>query len=82
LHQQRFNNHHNLSVDQKVSDQVAELEKESKKYREALEFYADKDNWRHLGVKRGNRFIRIDDMEMIDCSGKWGGKRARQALNK
>jgi hypothetical protein len=36
LHQQRFNNKHNLSIDQKVSDKIAELEQELATTKEAL----------------------------------------------
>jgi urease accessory protein UreF len=62
---------------QKTIDKQAERIKE---LTEALDFYADTENWTCQSVKRGNRFIKISDMEMIDCNGKWGGKRARQAL--
>ena len=83
LEQQRFNNKHNLSIDQKISDQVAELEKENKKYREALGFI---ENWNEVDIAP----------EELDCNEckyfDWCGKNideshccslvARQALNK
>ena len=47
LHQQRFNNKHNLSIDQTVADKIKELEAREKKLIECLELAA------HTGVDCG-----------------------------
>jgi len=41
LEQQKFNNKHNLSIDQQVADKIEKLESQNKIMSDALEFYRD-----------------------------------------
>jgi hypothetical protein len=85
LEQQRFNNKHNLSIDQGVADRMAMLESQNKIMKEALEFYAAIKNW-HWGEydRMGVCNSDADKAESIipGVHHKIGGKRAREALRK
>lgn len=47
LHQQCFNNEHNLSIDQKVADEIKKLEEENEELREDLEWALMLLRWDH-----------------------------------
>lgn len=61
---------------------IRELQTENKKLREALEFYANYDNWRkEFGNKLEYNAHRIkDDFTLDENFTPYGGKRAREAL--
>ena len=58
--------------------EIQSLKEQLKRERECVDFYADTSNWHGLNTKKGNRYINRFDMEMINCDGKWGGKKARE----
>jgi hypothetical protein len=64
------------------ADEVNILQAENKKLREALEFYADKNNWRkEFGNKLEYNAHRIkEDFTLDENFTPYGGKRAREAL--
>lgn len=84
-HQQRFNNKHNLSIDQKISDEIIRLNEENKKLRACIEFYAKIENWYDVEEIQGSdrRTIRKDGEDLFDELNYhtiYGGKLARQVL--
>ena len=59
--------------------ELEELRVKCEKYREALEFYGDKNNWSY--VNQHNKTLMKDDHDFnVNFSDKFGGKRARKAL--
>lgn len=79
LKQQRFNNEHNLSIDQKIADKIQKQAEVIERLKDALWFYAATSSWG--GDNRLGSDIDESDCDYIE---KWheliGGKRARQAL--
>lgn len=76
------------SRDKKILEiKMCELEKENKKLRSALEFYADMENWQlrtfnENNVQKGFAMrIRQDDCEFLSGPNRhFGGRRAREVL--
>lgn len=83
LNQQRFNNQHNLSIDQKVSDRIMELEQVIAEMAGALGFYSDTDMYKAgSDVTHSLGFDgEVYETELI-ATMKDNGKRARSALTK
>jgi predicted RNase H-like nuclease (RuvC/YqgF family) len=94
LEQQKFNNKHNLSIDQEVSDEIvrlkAELELSQRNVKiltDALNFYSSVRNWELASDPQGNQAkCIIDPVDHEELEDNWGdvewvgGKRARAAL--
>ena len=67
----------NVIVDLEESQrEYEEFEAQNAKFREALEFYADKNNWREQVCKFHSNWQAVGDMS------RNGGKRARKALER
>lgn len=64
-----------------MSDIISALKRENEKLKEALGFYANKDNW----VGSWGVYAEINDLDREEIKPPWadkcGGKRARQTLN-
>jgi len=60
-----------------LQDKCEELEAENKKLREALEFYANKDNWENYSDDIYPCYIK---MKKDSDSNFYAGKKAREAL--
>jgi len=62
-------------MEEDAQKKCVELLKENAKLKEALEFYADKSNW------KSGFSLKVDDTKMTETNYlRVGGKRARQAL--
>lgn len=83
---EHFNNYCLYNVDRIITEErqaVQELERQNKIMREALEFYADDQNWDWPVNGTEENSMVINDFSMVEglCDMR-GGKRARAALAK
>ena len=68
-------------VIEKLQIENEKLEKENKKLRECIEFYAKQENWDNNGRATPITDIGKKDMENFGGNMFFGGKRARKTLN-
>lgn len=69
--------------DKDVTDTIAKLKAERDRYRDALEFYADKNNWYSSDDFEGDDCMEIKDHDgyrLEENNILTGGNRAREAL--
>jgi hypothetical protein len=76
-----------LGTDQHVTEKIVRLESENKKMRDALEFYADEENWEtnkdfisHVVISDADIEPLITNRCGFAMATDFGGKRAREAL--
>lgn len=62
LHQQRFNNAHNLSIDQKVSDEIANLKLENEILKVDLSWALDKYEYETTNTKYNGLSTRVKEL--------------------
>ena len=72
-----------LKIITKKNEEIETLRAKCEKYREALEFYSNRESWNRSSCSDVARDIVVDDLDNQKCYAKYcGGKLAREALGK